>query len=65
MALATPQLKSDLQKIFDTSAKEAWDTGKVADEMSKAMESFVKSGAVKNIKLNIQTGAQAADGSIE
>jgi hypothetical protein len=65
MPLATGQLKTNLQKIFDTAASEAWTTAKVADEMSKAFETFVKSGAVKNVKVNIQTGAQSNTGSIE
>ncbi len=65
MPLATSQLKSNLQKIFDTAASEAWTTAKVADEMSKAMETFVKSGSVKNVKVNIQTGAQSGAGTIE
>jgi hypothetical protein len=65
MPLATSQLKSSLQRIFDTAAKEQWTTAKVADEMSKAMETFVKSGAVTGVKVNIQTGAQSANGTIE
>ncbi|MBS1856641.1 MAG: hypothetical protein JST11_14830 [Acidobacteria bacterium] len=65
MPLATSQLKSSLQNIFDTAAKEQWTTAKVADQMSKAMETFVKSASVKNVKVNIQTGAQSADGTIE
>ncbi len=65
MPLAISQLKDNLKKIFDTAATESWTTDKVADEMSKAMGIFVKSGAVKNVKINIQTGLQSADGTIE
>jgi hypothetical protein len=64
MPLATSQLKSSLQNIFDTAAKEQWPTSKVADQMSKAIETFVKSGAVKSVKVDIKTGAQTVDGTI-
>ena len=65
MPLATSDLKTALQTVFDTAAKEQWTTSKVADQMSKAIEAFVKSGSVTKVKVNIQTGVQSANGTIE
>lgn len=52
MALNRNQLKDALVAVFEGSKANGWGTAKVADEMAKAIDAYVREGEVAGVRIN-------------
>jgi hypothetical protein len=54
MALDRSQLKTAIAAVFNGSKAQGWDTDKVADELAKAIDDYVRQGEVEDVRVDAQ-----------
>jgi hypothetical protein len=73
MPLATTALATTLKQVFRDAKDEQWSSDQVADALAAAFESFVKTGDVVGVTVDVRdsgnnplgTGTQTGAGTIE